>query len=339
MKKLVVFLVAMTMMILTACSGSGENENGDSGGAAEVKTMKMAVATSKDRSLTKGLDKFKEIVEEETNGSIKVEVYPDGQLGGDRVVFEGLKMNSIQGTTMSSGPIAGFVKEFEVLDFPYLFKDEETAYKVLDGKIGTDLLTKLDSQGIIGLNYWENGFRQLTNNKREVKSVEDVEGLKIRTLESELHIDLWKSLGANPSPMPYTELFTGLEQGVVDGQENPAGNITTGNFYEVQDYVTKTDHIYNASVFMISDKFMQTLSDEEKEIVTKASEEARDYQRELNQKESEEAFAILEEEGMTVTELSKEARKGFEDKAKEIYGKYTSKVGEELVDQIMNEVK
>ncbi|WP_046180067.1 TRAP transporter substrate-binding protein [Domibacillus tundrae] len=336
MKKLIVLLVTMTMMILAACSGSGESE---SGGAAEVKTMKMAVATSKDRSLTKGLDKFKEIVEEETNGSIKVEVYPDGQLGGDRVVFEGLKMNSIQGTTMSSGPIAGFVKEFEVLDFPYLFKDEETAYKVLDGEIGTDLLTKLDSQGIVGLNYWENGFRQLTNNKREVKSVEDVKGLKIRTLESELHIDLWKTLGANPSPMPYTELFTGLEQGVVDGQENPAGNITTGNFYEVQDYVTKTDHIYNASVFMISDKFMKTLSDEEKEIVTKASEEARDYQRELNQKESEEAFAILEEEGMTVTELSEEARKGFEDKAKEVYSKYTSKVGEELVDQIMNEVK
>lgn len=341
MKKCMIWLVAAVMMVLAACSGNsgGSESSSGSGGSKETKTMKMAVATSKDRSLTQGLYKFQEIVEAETNGTIKVEVFPDGQLGGDRVVFEGLKMNSIQGTTMSTGPIAGFVKEFEVLDFPYLFKDEETAYKVLDGQIGTDLLTKLDSQGIVGLNYWENGFRQLTNNKREVKSVEDVKGLKIRTLENELHIDLWKSLGANPSPMPYTELFTGLEQGVVDGQENPAGNITTGNFYEVQDYVTKTDHIYNASVFMISDKFMQTLSDEEKEIVTKASEEARDYQRELNQKESEEAFAALEKEGMKVTELSEEARKDFEDKAKEIYSKYTEKVGKELVDQIMNEIK
>jgi tripartite ATP-independent transporter DctP family solute receptor len=201
------------------------------------------------------------------------------------------------------------------------------------------LLTKLDSQGVVGLNYWENGFRQLTNNKHAVKSLEDVKGLKIRTLENELHIDLWKILGANPAPMPYTELFTALEQGVVDGQENPAGNITTGNFFEVQKHVTKTDHIYNASVFMISDKFMQTLSDEEKEIVTKASKEARDYQRELNQTESEEAFALLEEKGMTVTELSDEARNKFEDQAKEIYGEYTDKVGQELVDLIMNEVK
>lgn len=336
MKKCVIWLVAAVIMMLAGCSGASSSGKGES---AEVKTMKMAVATSKDRSLTKGLDKFKEIVEKESNGSIKVQVFPDGQLGGDRAVFEGLKMNSIQGTTMSSGPIASFVKEFEVLDFPYLFEDEETAYRVLDGEIGTELLKKLDSQGIVGLNYWENGFRQLTNNKHEVKSIKDVKGLKIRTLENELHVDLWKSLGVNPSPMPYTELFTALEQGVVDGQENPAGNITTGNFYEVQKYVTKTDHIYNASVFMISDKFMQTLSDEEKEIVTKAAEEARDYQRELNQKESEEAFAALEKEGMKVTELSEEARKGFENKAKEIYSKYTEKVGKELVDEIMNEVK
>ncbi|MCI2256284.1 TRAP transporter substrate-binding protein [Domibacillus sp. PGB-M46] len=336
MKKCSIWLVAAVIMMLAGCSGASTSGKGES---AEVKTMKMAVATSKDRSLTKGLDKFKEIVEKESNGSIKVQVFPDGQLGGDRAVFEGLKMNSIQGTTMSSGPIASFVKEFEVLDFPYLFEDEETAYRVLDGEIGTELLKKLDSQGIVGLNYWENGFRQLTNNKHEVKSIKDVKGLKIRTLENELHVDLWKSLGANPSPMPYTELFTALEQGVVDGQENPAGNITTGNFYEVQKYVTKTDHIYNASVFMISDKFMQTLSDEEKEMVTKAAEEARDYQRELNQKESEEAFAALEKEGMKVTELSDEARKGFENKAKEIYSKYTEKVGKELVDEIMNEVK
>ncbi|OLN23058.1 ABC transporter substrate-binding protein [Domibacillus antri] len=337
MKKWMLFMMAFTMIVLAACSGGSEEEGGTE--SKDAKVMKMAVATSEDRSLTQGLYKFQEIVEEETGGSVKVEVYPDGQLGGDRVVFEGLKMNSIQGTTMSSGPIASFVKEFEVLDFPYLFKDEETAYKVLDGEIGANLLTKLDSQGIVGLNYWENGFRQLTNNKHEVKSVEDVKGLKIRTLENELHIDLWKSLGANPSPMPYTELFTALEQGVVDGQENPPGNITTGNFYEVQDYVTKTDHIYNASVFMISDKFMQSLSDEEKEIVTKASEEARGYQRELNRKESEEAYAILKEKGMTVTELSDEAKKGFEDKAKEIYADYTDKVGKELVDQIMKEVK
>lgn len=336
MRKWMILVLAMTMMLLAACSE--KNETG-SGSSAKAKTMKIAVATSKDRSLTQGLYKFQEIVEKETDGSIKVDVYPDGQLGGDRVVFEGLKMNSIQGTTMSTGPIAGFVPEFTVFDFPYLFKDEETAYKVLDGKIGTDMLAKLDSQGVVGLNYWENGFRDLTNNKHEVKSVKDLKGLKIRTLENELHVDLWKQFGANPTPMAYTELFTSLEQKVVDGQENPVGNVTTGNLFEVQNYLTKTQHIYNASVFMISQKFMDTLSAQEKEIVEKAAAEARDYQRELNQKESEEAYAVLKEKGMKVTELSDQALAEFEKKAEPIYGQYKEKVGAELVDQILNETK
>ncbi len=336
MKKWMNFVLALMMVMLAACSEKSESASGNS---AKAKTMKMAVATSKDRSLTQGLYKFQEIVESETGGSIKVEVYPDGQLGGDRVVFEGLKMNSIQGTTMSTGPIAGFVPEFTVFDFPYLFKDEETAYKVLDGKIGTDMLARLEDEGIAGLNYWENGFRDLTNNKHEVKSVDDLKGLKIRTLENELHVDLWKTFGANPTPMAYTELFTSLEQKVVDGQENPVGNVTTGNFFEVQDYLTKTQHIYNASVFMISQKFMDTLSDEEKEIVQKAAAEARDYQRELNQKESEEAYAILKEKGMKVTELSDKALAEFEKKAEPIYEQYKEKVGAELVDQIVSETK
>lgn len=340
MKKCVIWLVAAVMMLLAACSGenNGESESAKSA-SGETKTMKMAVATSKDRSLTQGLYKFQEIVEAETNGSIKIEVFPDGQLGGDRVVFEGLKMNSIQGTTMSTGPIAGFIPEYTVFDLPYLFKDEETAYKVLDGDLGKEMLAKLESQGIVGFNYWENGFRQLTNNKKEVKSVDDIKGLKIRTLENEMHIDYWKELGANPTPMAYTELFTALEQGIVDGQENPAGNVTTGNLFEVQNYLTKTNHVYNASVFMISQKFMDTLTNEEKEIVQKAADEARDYQRELNKKESEEAYALLEEKGMTVTDLSEKALAEFEVKAKPVYGKYTDVIGADLMDRILNEVK
>lgn len=344
LKKALSLLLILCLLVLGACSqqstSEGNNsESDDSKEKATTKVMKLAVVTAKDRSLTKGLVKFGEIVESKTNGSIKVEVYPDGQLGGDRVVFEGLKMNTIQGTTMSSGPIAGFAERFTALDLPYLFKDEETAYKVLDGDIGKELLKDLDSQGVIGLNYWENGFRHLTNNKKEVKSVDDIHGLKIRTLENELHIDLWKELGANPTPMAFTELFTALEQNVVDGQENPVGNVTTGNFFEVQQYITKTNHIYNASVFMISKKFWDTLTEEEKKAVTEAAEEAKTYQRDLNQQESTEAFDILEEKGMTITELSEEEQEKFVEKVQPIYEKYSADLGEDFVNQLLEAAK
>jgi tripartite ATP-independent transporter DctP family solute receptor len=335
-KIITVFFIITSLLILGACSGKSAS-NGS--GSEESKVMKLAVVTSKDRSLTKGLYKFEEIVEKETGGSIKVEVFPDGQLGGDRVVFEGLKIGSIQGTTMSTGPIASFTKRFTVFDLPYLFRDEETAYEVLDGPLGEELLEDLKEHQVIGFNYWENGFRDLTNNKKEVKTVDDINGLKLRTLENSLHVDLWKEMGAIPTPIPYPELFTALEQHTVDGQENPVGNVTTGNFYEVQKYITKTKHIYNASVFMISEKFWNTLSDEEKKIVTEASEEAKDYQRELNQQETTKAYELLKEKGMTITELTPEAEAEFVETVQPIYEKYSAQIGEDYVNKILEAVK
>jgi len=335
MKKMLVLLLAC-LFVIAGCSSKPEPQGGGAAKKVEPKVMKMAVATSKDRSLTKGLYKFAEIVEKETNGSIKVEVYPDGQLGGDVAVFEALKMGTIQGSTMSTGPIASFAPRIGVLDLPFLFKDRETAYKVLDGKIGQDLLNDLPSVGVIGLNYWENGFRHLTNNKREVKSVDDIKGLKIRTLENDLHIDLWKELGATPVPMAFTELFTALEQHVVDGQENPIGNVAINKFYEVQKYLTKTGHVYNASPLLISKKFWDTLTDKEKDIIKKAAEEARDYQRKLNQEEDEKMFDYLKQQGMVITELSPEERQKFVEKVQPIYQKYAPKFGQDLVNELVN---
>ncbi|MED0662074.1 TRAP transporter substrate-binding protein [Geobacillus thermodenitrificans] len=334
MKKMLALLVVF-LLVLAGCSSKSETQGGGAAKKTEPKVMKMAVATSKDRSLTKGLYKFAEIVEKETNGSIKVEVYPDGQLGGDLAVFEALKMGTIQGSTMSTGPIASFAPRIGVLDLPFLFKDQETAYKVLDGKIGQELLNDLPAVGVIGLNYWENGFRHLTNNVREVKSVEDIQGLKIRTLENDLHIDLWKELGATPVPMAFTELFTALEQRVVDGQENPVGNVAINKFHEVQKYLTKTEHVYNASPLLISKKFWDTLTDKEKDVITKAAEEARDYQRQLNKEEDDKMFDYLKQQGMVITELSETEKQKFIDKVQLVYKKYAPKFGEDLVNQLL----
>src|SRR5690606_34158971 len=157
-------LLLVFMLALVGCGSSGAvNQQGQegSGSGGETKMMKLAVVTPKERSLTQGLYKFEEIVERETNGKLQVEVYPDGQLGGDRDVLEGLQLGTIEGTTVSTGPVAAFAPRFNVFDLPFLFKDEQTAYEVLDGPIGQELLEDLTEVGIIGLNYWENGFRHL----------------------------------------------------------------------------------------------------------------------------------------------------------------------------------
>ena len=340
MKKMLTLILIMSLLVLGACSQNTSNKAKDgSKSKSAAKVMRLAVATPDERSLTKGLRKFGEIIEKKTNGSIKVEVFPNGQLGGDREVFEGLQLGSIQGSTISTGPVAQFAPRFNVFDFPYLFPDAKTAYEILDGPIGTELLKDLDSQNVVGLNYWENGFRHLTNNKKEIKSVSDVKGLKIRTLENDLHIDYWKQLGANPTPMAFTELFAGLQQGVVDGQENPAGNVTTSKFYEVQKYITKTGHVYNASLFMVSKKFWDSLSDKEKEAVQQAADEARDYQRELNQQEDVDAFKLLAEKGMVITELSDAEKEKFFEAAKPVYDKYSTKIGKEFVDKLLAEIQ
>ncbi|MFC0558821.1 TRAP transporter substrate-binding protein [Halalkalibacter alkalisediminis] len=342
MKKLLTTLSLASMLALAACGGQSaepSGQNGEEAATGEAKVMKLAVVTPDERSLTKGLYKFQEIVESETNGSIKVEVHPNGQLGGDREVLEGLQLGTIEGTTVSTGPVAQFAPRFAMFDLPFLFSDTDIAYEVLDGPIGVDLLNDLPEQGLIGLNYWENGFRHMTNDVREITSLEDIKGLKIRTLENDLHIDMWRELGANPTPMAFTELFAGLQQGVVDGQENPVGNVTTSNFYEVQEFLTKTGHIYNASLFMISKAFWDTLTEDELAIMTMAAEEARNYQRELNQQEELEAYDFLEENGMTITELSAEEQQKIFEKVQPVYEKYSSRIGEDLVNQLLDAVQ
>ena len=306
---------------------------------AADKVMKCGIVTNKDRSLSKGLVEFGKILEKETGGSIKVQVFTDGVLGGDRQTLEGLQMGTIHCTSVSTGPIAAFVPQFDVFDLPFLFKDKETAFKVADGPIGKELLDKLPAVGMIGFNYWENGFRHLTNNKREVKTLEDIKGLKIRTLESKIHVDTWKQLGANPTPMSFSQLYTALEQGVVDGQENPFGNVVSNKFNEVQKYLTTTGHVYNASPFLVSKKFYDGLTDKEKEAVKKAAKEAQAFQRAANDKEDTVSTGTLQARGMKITALNPGEQQKVVAALKPVYDKYSETLGKDLVNRLLAAVK
>lgn len=328
MKQLFLFLSLISMLLfVSACNGSQPAEK-------EVKVMRLANATPDDRSLSKALYLFEEKLEEETGGSIDVEVYTNSVIGGDREIFEGMQLNTIQGASMSTGPIAQFADTFNVFELPFLFADEEEAYRILDGEIGERLLAELDDQNVVGLNYWENGFRMLSNNVREIKTVDDVKGLDIRTLENEWHMELWSELGANPTPMNYGELYIGLEQGTVDAQENPVGNVVNSHFYEVQDHLTVTNHIYNASPFMVSKPFWESLTKEEQAAVQRISDEVQQEQRKMNQQEVEDSFAIVKEKGMKVTELSEEELERFREATSQVRERYMDKYGDEWLKQI-----
>ena len=304
------------------------------GAVAAPKRMKAGVVTPKDRSLSQGLFKFAELLEKETDGEIKVQVFTDGVLGGDRQVLESLQMGTVQATTVSTGPLASFAPRFNAFDLPFLFKDKATAYRVVDGPLGEELLGDLSKAGFVGLAYWENGYRHLTNSKREVKTVGDIKGLKIRTLENALHVELWRTLGANPTPMAYTQLYTALEQKVVDGQENPFGNVKTSKFDEVQRFLTKTGHVYNASPFLISKAFWDTLTDPEKAAVKKAAVEARDYQRKLNDDEDKEAERYLAGRGMKITDFPQAEKDKALTLLQPLYKEYSGKIGADLVQRL-----
>jgi len=329
-------VIIASMLFAAGCSSQKSAGDQKAGG---TKVMKLGIVTNQDRSLTKGLKKFAEIVEKESGGTIKGEVFADGLLGGDRQVLEALQMGTVQGTAVSTGVVAAFAPRFDAFDLPYLFKDKQTAYKVFDGPVGDEVLQDLPKAKLIGLGYWENGFRHVTNNKREIKTVEDFKGLKLRTLESKVHVEFWKMMGTNPTPMSFSQLYSAMEQGVVDGQENPYGNVVSSKFNEVQKYLTNSGHVYNANVFLVSKVFWDTLTDKEKEIVKKAAIEARDYQRKLNEEEDQKSVAILKEKGMKINDLNPGEKEKIVELAQPLYKSVAQQIGGDFVDKLIAATK
>lgn len=343
MKKLSIFLMSTLMVfVLAACGGnesSGNADENESASSGETKTIRAGIGLNDKHPQYKGLLKFKEIVEEKTDGAIKVETYHSGQLGDDRSMTEALQLGTQEVTVPSTAPLANFVPEFSVFDIPFLFPNEQVADKVLDGEVGQKILKKLESQDLVGLAYWENGFRNLTNSKRAVEGVEDFEGLKVRTMENDLHLDAFNALGANPTPMAFTELFTAMQQGTVDGQENPYATIYLQKFYEVQKHVSNTKHIYSPFVFLMSKKFYDGLTDEQQKIVKEAAVEAGKYERKLNREANAKYLKKLQEEGMTFTEISDEERAKMKKAVQPVVDEYKGKIGEDIVEEVYKAVE
>jgi tripartite ATP-independent transporter DctP family solute receptor len=308
---------------------------------AEIKarSVKMPIVNNIDHPQGVGAKKFAELIEQKSGGKIKVKVFAGGTLGGEQQVASGMQGGTIEVSMMAPAQLVGNFKEFLVLDFPFAFANEREADLVLDGPLGKKLLEPMPSRGLVGLVYMEQGYRSISNSKRPINKLEDIQGLKIRTIQNPLYIDMLNTLGANAVPMPFPELYTALETGTVDGQENPYSTVEASKFNEVQKYFSNTRHIYNPQLLMVSKKFWDSLSDEEKKIFEEAAVETRDYQRKVAREMSDKSREALIKEGMQINDIAPEEIARMREAVKPVVEKYSAQVGPELAKQFYDEVE
>lgn len=335
MKKLIVLFVAL--ITLAAC-GRPDSAGGDAEeGGGESHKISIAHLVSEDQSSHIAAESFKEKVEEESDGQITVEIHPNGELyPSDREAIEAVQQGNVEMTIPAVASISSFNKDFMVFDLPFLFETYEQAYQVLDGEIGQGLLDDLTEQNIKGLVFAENGFRHLSNNEGPVESLEDIQGLKMRTLESPVHTATFNALGMNASPFAFGELYTALQQGTYDAMEAPVSLFYTNKFFEVQDYLTLTSHVYAPTALLMNNEFYESLSPDLQELVVEASEEYRKEQRELAQEQDSKFLEELKAEGMEVNEPSEELMKSFRDEVEPVYEEFKDEIGVDLLEDVQN---
>jgi tripartite ATP-independent transporter DctP family solute receptor len=331
--KLILVLV-VGCLLLSGCAGQQET-GGEEEQKVEPITLVATHVLEMDHPLQKGFEKFKELVEERTDGQIQIEIYSSAVLAEESEALKALQDGTIDITSVSAAPVTGFVKEFMACDLPFLFANYEEAWSFYEGPVGDLLLEKAGEVGLVGLAWWENGFRNFTNNVRPIASPEDMRGLKIRTMASPVHMASVRALGADPTPIDFGELYTALQQGVVDGQENPIPNIYTSRFHEVQKYLTLSNHFHDPSPTFISAKTWAKLTSEQQQIMKEAALEAGAYMRQLVKEDAEALTEKLREEGIEVTELTPEQVKAFQEATKDVYKEFIDEIGADFLDQFL----
>jgi tripartite ATP-independent transporter DctP family solute receptor len=261
--------------------------------------IKLGVVTKPGSAQNIVAEKFKDLIEERSSNEIKVKVFHSASLGNETEILQQLQMGTIEMGVITGGPFDTFDPIVRVVNYPFLFKDNDQADAILDGPLGREIFKSLESSGFKGLCFSENGFRNLTNNRRPVKTPEDIKGLKIRVMASALHKTIWQSLGANPTPMPWP-IYTELEQGVIDGQENPLWVMEVYKFYEIQRYMTLTRHVYSPHLDVASLKWWNTLPKANQALIQAAMADAARFQRRANREKDAARLALLAQKGMAI---------------------------------------
>jgi len=297
-------------------------------------TLKMNISVAQNSHYGVAIDTFAREVEKRTDGRYKVQNFYSGALGAERESIEALQLGTLDLTMTSTGPVPNFVPDVAILDIPFLFRDYAQARAVLDGPIGQDMLQKFEPKGIHGLAWGENGFRNMTNSKHPVTVPEDLKGLKMRTMENPVHIQAYRAFGIIPTPMAFTEVFTALQQGTVDGQENPLSVITAAKLDQVQKYLTLTGHVYSPAVILMSKAQWDKLSAADKQSFNDAAKEAVKANRARIDDDEKKAVADLRAKGMQVVENVDKAK--FQAALAPTFAEFGKKFGQDNIDRIRN---
>ena len=303
-------------------------------GAQAQTVLKIGYATSATSHYGVGSTVFCEEMEKGTQGRYKCQQFPNSSLGGEREQIEAVQLGTQDLVNTSTGPLGNFVPEVKIVDIPFLFRDYDHARKVMDGPIGQDLQKKMEAKGLINLAWTENGFRHMTNSKRAINQATDANGLKMRTMENKVHMDGYKTFGIQPTPMAFPEVFGALQQGTVDGQENPIPVILASKFSQVQKHLSLTGHVYSPGLLITSPRLMNKLSDADKKVFYEATQKAKVAQRKKVNDDENTGIAQLEKDGMSV--VRKVDGQAFRDALAPAYAAYSKEFGADNIRKIQN---
>ena len=307
--------------------------------AQAATVIKIGHGANENYHMHRALLHFQELLEKGSNGEIEVRIFPSSQLGPDREMIESVQTGVIEIAVPPSSFFAGWDPSFAVIELPYMYPSKDVALKVLNGPAGDEMLKRLEAQYLVGLGWLENGLRHVTNNVRSIQSPEDFSGIKLRTMKVPAHVDTFKTLGANPTPMNFGEVYSGLQQGVIDGQENPIALIDAQRFYEVQKYMSLTGHVFTTYIPVISKTFFDGLSAEYQTLLRESMQKAADYQQELVNNEESKQLEKIKKSGVEVVEPSEEQLMALQELTESVRAKYREPIGEQVFDAWVEAVK
>lgn len=330
-KQFTIFSILL-IVLLGILAGCGDKSSGNQEGKY---TLKLGHDKPTEHHYQKISERFAELVSERTDGNVTIKIYPSNQLGENRESVEGVMAGTHDMVITSDGVVANWVPDLGMLGLPYLFDDYDEVFKVLNGETGDKLKAQVEEHNAVILGWWINGFRHITNSKKEIVDPSDLEGMKIRTPEAEISIEVFKALKTLPTPMSSGELYTALQQGTVDGQENSAAHIAENKFYEVQEYVSKTKHMYTAEPILINKELLESLPEEYQKVLIDTATELQEEHAKIVEGEEAEHWKTMEDNGMKVTEVDREA---FKEASKSVYDKLRTTYNEEILDGMLEAV-
>ncbi|MDO5716008.1 MAG: TRAP transporter substrate-binding protein [Tissierellia bacterium] len=334
LKKIIIAMIAViTVVGLTACGKKDTTDTATDGGNDEIYELKLAHVVRPTHPKGMAVEEFKKEVEEKSNGRIQITVYPDSQMGNDQEINEQILNGTLDMNAPFLATLTSFVPQYEVFDLPYLFKDSDRAFEALQGKLGEKLDEYIAQKGFESLGYWTGGFKQLTNSKKPVKTVEDLDGLKIRASQSPALVAQFRALNAGGISVPFNELYTALQNKTVDGQENPLSNIATKKFYEVQDYLTMSDHGFMGYNLIINKQKFDGMPEDLQEIIREAAKNASKWEWEKAKELDDEYLQEIKDGGMEIDSFDENEKAKFLEKTQAAYDEFMKIDGaQELLD-------